>query len=124
MAAAEETDGRRRVDFVDFEVSNRSENTLQRLYAQLPEAQQYCNDRYAVYAGWFPPGCHQTGKGGPVNGNEGLHWILRSKLNRLARRTKGYANSIEMLACSVALAGPRVGSKSIIPARKNIVSSK
>ena len=37
------------------------------------------------------------GKGGAVNRNEGLHSKLRSKLNRLARRTKGYAKSVEML---------------------------
>ena len=37
------------------------------------------------------------GKGGAVNRNEGLHSKLRSKLNRLVRRTKGYTKSVEML---------------------------
>ena len=56
-AVVEETDGRR---WVDFEVGDRSENTFERLYARLPEAQQYCSDiifliTRAVYAAWFPP---------------------------------------------------------------------
>ena len=28
---------------------------------------------------------------------EGLHLVLSGKLNRLARKTKGYSNSVEML---------------------------
>ena len=32
-----------------------------------------------------------------MNWNEGLHSKLRSKLNRLVRRTKGYTKSVEML---------------------------
>ena len=93
-----------------------------RLYARLPEAQQYCSDfcqntGRAVDAEWLPPAQHRIGKGGPVNWNEGLHSWLRSKLNRLMRRTKGYTKSIEMLVYSVALAGQRLGAKSIIPAR-------
>ena len=117
-----ETDGRR---WVDFEVGDRSENTFERLYARLPEAQQYCSDNNfiirftirAVSAAWFPPGCHQIGQGGPVNWNEGLHSFLRSKLNRLVRRTKGYTKSIEMLVYSVALVCQQMAVKSIIPAR-------
>ena len=38
-----------------------------------------------------------------VNWNEGLHSVWRDKLNRLARRTKGYTKSVEMLAHSLAL---------------------
>ena len=38
-----------------------------------------------------------------VNWNEGLHSVRRDKLNRLARRTMGYAKSMEMLAHSLAL---------------------
>ena len=113
-AVVEETDGRR---WVDFEVGDRSANTFERLYARLPEAQQYCSDRYAVYAAWFPPDCHQAGKGGPVNWNEGLHSFLRSKLNRLVRRTKGYTKSIAMLVYSVALVCQQMAAKPIIPAR-------
>lgn len=36
-------------------------------------------------------------KSGAVNWNEGLHSKLRSKMNRLMRRTKGYTKSVEML---------------------------
>ena len=61
------------------------------------------------------PECHKAGKGGPVNWNEGLHSVLRSKLNRLVRRTKGYTKSIETLVYSVALACQQMGAKSIIP---------
>ena len=43
------------------------------------------------------------GKGGAVNWNEGLHSVWRGKLNRLVRRTKGYAKSIEMLVYSLVL---------------------
>ena len=107
---------------MDFEVGDRSANTFERLYARLPEAQQYGSDIIfiiirGVYAAWFPPASHQIGKGGPVNWNEGLHSLLRSKLNRLVRRTKGYTKSIEMLVYSVALVCQQLGAKSIIPTR-------
>ncbi len=46
---------------------------------------------------WLPRDRHVIVKGGAVNWNEGLHSKLRSKLNRLARRTKGYTKSVEML---------------------------
>ena len=99
-AVVEEPDGRR---WADFAVGDRSENTFQQLYARLPEAELYRTDAYAVYGSWLPPGRHVVGKGGAVNWNEGLHSWLRSKLNRLVRRTKGYTKSIEMLVYSVAL---------------------
>ena len=98
-AVVAEKDGRR---WVDFEVGDRSESTFLRLYDRLPEAAVYCSDRYAVYR-WFPQDRHWAGKGGAVNWNEGLHSALRSKLNRLMRRTKGYTKSIEMLVYSLAL---------------------
>ena len=46
---------------------------------------------------------HKVGKGGEVNRNEGLHFCLRDKLNRLHRRTKGYSKSVAMLDNSIAL---------------------
>ena len=113
-AVIEETDGRRGAD---FEVGDRSENTFERLYARLPEAQQYCSARDAVYAAWFPTDCHKIGRGGSVNWNEGLHSVLRSQLNRLARRTKESDKSIGILVYSVVLVCQRMGAKSITPAR-------
>ena len=68
-AVVEEPDGRR---WADFAVGDRSAAPFLRLYARLPEAQQYCSDRYSVYAEWLPPAQHRVGKGGPVNWNEGL----------------------------------------------------
>ena len=55
-AVVAEPDGRR---WADFEVSGRSENTFQRLYARLPEAE--------LYQSWLPPSCHGVGKGDAVN---------------------------------------------------------
>ena len=46
---------------------------------------------------WLPRNKHVVGKYVAVNWNEGLHSILRGKLNRLARRIKGYTKSVEML---------------------------
>ena len=107
-AVMQETDGRR---LMDFEVSDRSENTFERRYARFLAAQQYCSDRYALYAGRFPHTAIRSGKGGPLNRNEGLHSVLRSQLHRLMRRTKGHTKSIEALVCQ------QLGAKSIIPAR-------
>ena len=97
----------------------------QELYARLPEAELYRTDADAVYGSWLLPGRHVVhllnGAGGAVNWNEGrpnsYSWAwLRSQLNRLMRRTKGYTKSVAMLVDSVALAGQRIGAKSIIPA--------
>lgn len=55
----------------------------------LPEAELYRSDAYAVYRAWLPPDCHQLGKGGPVNWNEGRHSFLRSMLNRPGASDKG-----------------------------------
>ena len=38
-----------------------------------------------------------------MNWNEGEHSVWRSRLNRLARRTKGYTKQVEMLVCPLAL---------------------
>ena len=99
-AVIQEPDGRR---WVDFEVGDRSETPFLWLYARLPEAEQYRSDAYAAYVSWLPPSKHVVRKGGAVNRNEGLHSWLRSKLNRLARDTKGYTKSAPMLVYSLAL---------------------
>ena len=88
---------------MDFEVGDRSETPLLRLYDRLPEAEQYRSAAYAVYRAWLPPNSHVVGKGGAVNRNEGWHSWLRSQLNRLVRDTKGYTKSAPMLAYSVAV---------------------
>ena len=58
--------------------------------------------RYAVY-NWLPPDHHVARKGREANRNEGLHSVLRGKLHRLARRTKGYTKKVEMISGSLAL---------------------
>ena len=98
-AVVEERDGRR---WVDFEVGDRSEATFLKLYDRLPQAQRYVSDGYRVYE-WLPHNRHVVGKGLEANRNEGLHSVLRDKLNRLQRRTKGYSKSVTMLRDSIAL---------------------
>ena len=38
-----------------------------------------------------------------MNRNEGLHSVLRGKLDRLVRKTKGYSKSLAMLSGSLVL---------------------
>ena len=86
----------------DFEVGGRDTETFLRLLARLPETAKYSTDRYEVY-NWLPSDRHVARKGREANRNEGLHSVLRGKLNRLARRTKGYTKKVEMLSGSLAL---------------------
>ena len=53
-------------------------------------------DTYGVY-GALPVNKHVLGRYGAVNWSEGQRYILRGKLNRLARLTMGYARSVETL---------------------------
>ena len=98
-AVVEEQDGRR---WSDFEVGGRDYETFIRLYRRLPAAERCRSDLYRVY-GWLPSERHVVGRGSEVNRNEGLHSMLRGKLNRLVRRTKGYTKSVQMLAGSLSL---------------------
>ena len=66
------------------------------MLGRLPDADRHETDAYPVYE-WLPRDMHIVGKGGAANWNAGLHSKLRSKLNRLVRRTKGYTKSVEML---------------------------
>ena len=75
-----------------YEVGGRGVAAFSRLFDRLPGADRYETDAYGVYE-WLPRDRHVIGKGGAVNRNEGLHSKLRSKLNRLARRTKGCARA-------------------------------
>ena len=93
---------------MDFEVGGRDRETFVRLYRRLPDAERYRSDRYEVY-GWLPSDRHVVGKGSEVNRNEGVHSVLRGKLNRLVRRTKGYTKSVEMLVGSLSLVWLREG---------------
>ena len=81
-----------------FEVEGRDEAALERL----PDAEPYESDGYKVYE-WLPYNKHVVGKYSAVNRNDGLHSMLRGKLNRLARRAKGCVKSIEMLVNLLAL---------------------
>ena len=89
----EEQDGLR---WQMYEVGGKGESAFSRLLDRLPDADRDETDAYPVYE-WLPRDRHVVGKGGAVNRNEGLHSKLRSKLNRLVRRTKGYTKSVEML---------------------------
>lgn len=93
---------------MDYEVGDRGEKTFLRLYERLPDAKRYRSDDYNVYR-WLPSRVHKVSKGSEVNRNEGLHSVLRSKLNRLVRKTKGYSKSVEMLSGSLALLWVRQG---------------
>ena len=104
-AVVEESDGSR---WMDFEVGDRDAETFMRLYRRLPDAHGYRSDPYEVYMR-LPSDRHVVGKGGKVNRNEGLHSVLRSKLNRLVRRTKGYSKSVEMLVGSLSMVWLREG---------------
>ena len=95
----EERDGNR---WIDFEVGRRNEATFLRLLERLPDAERYETDAYGVYRA-LPVNKHVVGKYGAVNWNEGLRSMLRGKLNRLVRRTKGYTKSIEILVNLLAL---------------------
>ena len=88
--------------WTDCEVGDRSEDTFLKLYNRLPEADRYVSDGYSVYD-WLPAKRHVVGKGREANRNEGKHSVLRDKLNRLIRKTKGYSKSEEVLRDSVAL---------------------
>jgi IS1 family transposase len=93
---------------VDFEVGDRSEATLVRLCDHLPLAETYYSDGYEPYT-WLPRNRHVVGKGGPVNRSEGVHSMLRDRLHRLRRRTKGYTKSLSMLTASIAMICVRSG---------------
>ena len=101
----EERDGER---WIDFEVGGRERQTFVMLYRRLPESETYRSDAYEAYR-CLDPGSHIVGKGSEVNRNEGLHSVLRGKLNRLVRRTKGYSKSVEMLFGSLAMVWLREG---------------
>ena len=55
-------------------------------------AECYETDAYGMY-GALPVNKHVVGKYGAVNRNEGLHSVLRGKLNKLVRRAKGYSKT-------------------------------
>jgi IS1 family transposase len=104
-AVIERKDGSRGVF---FEVGDRSEETFLRLMDRLPPAESYHTDGYEVYE-WLPRHQHIRRKFGKGNRNEGIHSVLRDRLKRLVRRTKGYTKSLEMLRGSLALLSLRLG---------------
>ena len=72
--------------WIDFEVGVRDEAALLRLLERLPDVARYETDAYGVY-GTLPVNKHVIGKCDAVNAvnwNEGLHSMLRGRLNRLA----------------------------------------
>ena len=93
---------RDRSRWIDFEVGSRDDATFMRLLERLPDAERYETDSYGVYRA-LPVNKHVVGKYGAVDWNDGLHSMLRGKLNRLAHRTKGYTKSVDMLMNLLAL---------------------
>ena len=69
-------------------MGDRGRQTFVRLYRRLPESERYRSDAYEAYR-WLDPGSHVVGKGSEVNRNEGLHSVLRGKLNRLVQKDQG-----------------------------------
>ena len=59
-------------------------------------------DAYPVYE-WLSSDWHVIGKGGAVNRMRDWCSKLRSKLNKLAKRTKGNAKSVDMLKHMLAI---------------------
>ena len=84
-----------------MELGDCSEASFLWLLARLPETGQYRSDPYGVYGG-LPRNRHVSGKGGAVNGNEGLPSRWRDSLKRLQRQTKGYTKSLTMRRNSLA----------------------
>ena len=105
MAVLEDAMGNR---WKGFEIVDRREVTFLRLLERLPDTVCYRSDAYGVY-GCLPVNRYRVGKGGAVNKNEGLHSVLRGKLNRLAPRTKGYSKTDGMLTLSIALVWLKLG---------------
>ncbi len=97
-----------------YEVGRKGESALSRLLGRLPGADRYETGAYPVYE-WLPRGRRAIGTGGAVNRNEGLHSKLRSKLNRLVRRTKGYTKSVERLKHLLAIVFDERLNQSIKP---------
>ena len=87
-----------------YEVGGRDDSAFSRLLEQLPDATGYETDAYLAVYGWLPRDRHVIGKGGAANWNEGLHSKLRSKLNKLVRRTKVHTKSVDMLKHLLAIA--------------------
>ena len=83
-----------------MEGGSRDESAFSRLLDRLPGVDRYETDAYRMYE-WSPRDRHVIGKGGAVNWNEGLHSKLRSKLNRLAMRTKKWMRA-RLALCATA----------------------
>ena len=77
------------------QIGGRDLSAFSRLLDRLPGAERYETAAYPVYE-WLPRDRHAIGTGGAVNRMRERS-KLSSKLNRLARRAKGYTKSVEML---------------------------
>ena len=74
----------------------------------LPDTACYSSEAYGAYV-CLPMNMREIGKGGDMNRNEGLRTVLRCKLNKLVRRTKGYSKMDRMLTLSIALEWMKLG---------------
>ena len=78
-----------------YDAGGRDVWVFSRLLDRLAGAARYEIDAYPEYV--VASDRHVIGKGGAVDWDKGLRSKLQRKLNRLARRAKGYTKSVEML---------------------------
>ncbi len=93
-----------------YEVGGRDEAAFVKLYESMHDARLrlYRSGGYNAN-GWLPSDRSKVGKGSEVNRNEGLGSVLRDKLNRLVRKTKGCSKSIRTPDASLAPIWARQG---------------
>ena len=80
------------------------EAIFMRLLERLLDTARYSSGAYGAY-GCLPVNKHGVGKFRAVKRNEGLHSVLRGKLNGFARRAKGYSKTDGMLALAWLILG-------------------
>lgn len=111
MAVAQETDGSRRAN---FELSDRSAASFLRLYARLPEAEQYCNDRYARYVRGGSARLPSSRQGRPGELECGAVFVAVEQSEPAGAADEGLRHSIEMPVYSVTPVCWRMGTESSI----------
>jgi IS1 family transposase len=83
-------------------VGDRSEEILDEILMEMPEAEEYETDGYDVYRKLIK-GRHIVRKGGRVNRNEGFHSVIRSYIASLRRKTKAFMRNIYYLKLVLSL---------------------
>jgi IS1 family transposase len=83
-------------------VGDRSEEILDEILIEMPDAEEYETDGYEVYKKLIK-GRHIVRKGGRVNRNEGFHSVIRSYVASLKRKTKVFMRNIYYLKLVLSL---------------------